>query len=60
MANLRIPATARGDDRLHVSHFLEAYLETSEQVLACSEEGICSKEYLPEVVILGTIMGILD
>jgi len=60
MADSRVPTRARGEERLHVSHFFEASLETSEQVLARSEEGVCSKEYPPELVILGMIMGILD
>jgi hypothetical protein len=60
MADSRVPIRARGDERLHVPHFLEASLETSEQTLACGEKGVCSKEYPPELVILDTIMGILD
>jgi hypothetical protein len=60
MADSRVSTRARGGESLHVSHFLEASLETSEEVLACSEKGVCSKEYSPELDILGTIMGIHD
>ncbi len=60
MAYSRVPTRARGDERLYVSHFLEASLETFEQVLACRKKGVCEKEYPLELVILGTIMGVLN
>jgi hypothetical protein len=60
MANSRVPTRTGRDGTLHVSHFLEVSFETPEQVLACGEKRIRSKEYPLKFVIFRTIMCVLD